>query len=155
MTHNVSAGLLMCRIFTGDLQYFLVHPGGPYFKKKDAGAWSIPKGLPNEGEPLLEAAQREFLEETGIKPVPPFFELGSIRQKSGKVVYAWAFVGDWDPASGIICNTFLLEWPPKSGRKVSFPEVDRADWFSHEAALLKMIGEQTPFLLRAKDALSN
>lgn len=153
MTRNISAGLLMCRIFEGELQYFLVHPGGPFFKKKDAGVWSIPKGVPNEGEPLLEAAQREFSEETGIKPSPPFYELGNIRQKAGKIVYAWAFTGQWDSSSGITCNEFLLEWPPRSGKKVSFPEVDKAEWFSFDDAQVKIISAQIPFLEIAKNVV--
>lgn len=142
----------MCRFSEGELQYFLVHPGGPYFRKKDAGAWTIPKGLPNEGEPLIDAAKREFEEETGIHPAPPFFDLGNIRQKGGKSVYAWGFIGDWDPVNRITCNEFVLEWPPGSGKKVMFPEVDKADWFSYDAALLKITAEQAPFLERAQQA---
>ena len=151
MARNISAGLLMCRLASGEPQYFLVHPGGPYFQKKDAGVWTIPKGLPNENEPLLGTAQREFLEETGIRPSPPFSDLGAIKQKGGKHVYAWAFIGQWDPGTGITCNEFMLEWPPRSGKKVPFPEVDRAGWFTYEEALVKIIREQIPLLERARD----
>lgn len=103
MKQNLAAGLLMYRDANGTLQYFLVHPGGPYFTMKDAGVWSIPKGIPEEGEDLMQAAQREFFEETGIKAVEPFQDIGTVRQKGGKVVQAWAFEGSWDPDSGITC----------------------------------------------------
>src|SRR5688500_14851656 len=106
MTHSLSAGLLMYRLHDQKEEYFLVHPGGPYFAKRDKGIWTIPKGLPEKGEDLLETAQREFFEETGITPSPPFFALGNIRQKGGKVVHAWAFAGQWDAGSGIKCNSF-------------------------------------------------
>ena len=120
----------MYRIRDGLLDIFLAHPGGPLYQNKDAGCWTIPKGEPPEKEPLLDAAIREFEEETGIKPRGPFIELGSIRQKGGKVVYAWAFEGDHNPLQPIRSNTFEMQWPPRSGRSQSFPEVDRAQFFS-------------------------
>src|SRR5688572_17502083 len=129
-----SAGLLMCRWYDGLLEYFLVHPGGPFFKNKDAGAWSIPKGLPDEGEEMLKAAIREFIEETGINPTPPYYELSPIKQKNGKTVFAWTFLGDWDATTGIKSNLFKLEWPPKSGKFQEFPEQDRAAWMDLEKA---------------------
>ncbi len=116
-----SAGLLMFRRREQVLEVLLAHPGGPFWKNKDAGAWSIPKGELEAGEEPLAAAQREFEEELGIKPQGPFFKLGSVTQKSGKVVQAWAFEGDCDP-SAIRGNTFEIEWPPKSGKKTAFPE---------------------------------
>lgn len=130
MPQRVSAGLLMYRIRDGGLQIFLAHPGGPLYQNKDEGCWTIPKGEPPEGELLLDAAVREFEEETGITPAGPYIELGSIRQKGGKVVYGWAFEGDPDPLHPIRSNTFEMQWPPGSGRIQSFPEVDRAQFFS-------------------------
>jgi len=155
MTQLLSAGLLMYRLRAEVEEFFLVHPGGPYYASKDKGVWTIPKGLPEKGEDLLATAQREFFEETGITASPPFFELGNIRQKGGKVVHAWAFAGEWDAESGITCNLFTLEWPPRSGKKVDFPEVDRAQWFRPQEAKEKIIPEQMPFLDRAKEILSS
>jgi len=146
---NVAAGLLMYRQINDHPEFFLVHPGGPYFRKRNTGAWSIPKGLREEGEDLLETAQREFLEETGIKPTGPFHSLNGVRQKGGKIVHAWAFEGSWNPDEGITCNTFFLEWPPRSGKKVNFPEVDDAGWFELQTAFDMIIPEQIPFLKRA------
>src|SRR4051812_24164328 len=120
-TKSVAAGLLMYRINNGTIEFFLVHPGGPFFKNKDKGHWSIPKGIPNEGEDLLAAAQREFTEETGLISKEPYTSLGTATQKSGKTIHAWAFAGDWDESAGIISNTFELEWPPKSRRIQNFP----------------------------------
>jgi len=128
MPSRVSAGLLMYRIKNGDLQIFLAHPGGPFYKNKDEGHWTIPKGE-LEDQPVLDAAIREFEEETGIKPMGPFMELGSIRQKGGKVVYGWAFEGDHDPSQPIRSNTFEMQWPPGSGRNQRFPEIDEARFF--------------------------
>lgn len=146
----------MCRHNQGHLEFFLVHPGGPFFRNKDLGVWSIPKGLPDsENEDLLETAQREFAEETGLIPTPPFHELGHIRQKSGKIVYAWAFRGEWDPTTGIQCNTFKLEWPPKSGRIQEFPEQDKAAWMTFEDAARHIIPEQLPILERAIQTMKN
>ena len=135
---NQSAGILLYRNNNARLEVFLVHPGGPFFKNKDEGAWSIPKGefLDNE-DPLL-AARREFLEETGQKLVSDkFIALSPIRQKSGKTVIAWAVEGDIDPAA-IVSNLFEIEWPPKSGKQASFPEVDRGAWFSIDEAKIKI-----------------
>src|SRR5436190_5427068 len=125
---KIAAGLLMCHWAGTELEYFLVHPGGPFFKKKDAGVWSIPKGMPEGEEELLNAAKREFYEETGLVSKPPFHELGKIEQKGGKIVYAWTFLGEWISTDGIQCNTFTIEWPPRSGRQQEFPEVDKAEW---------------------------
>ncbi|MEX2230929.1 MAG: NUDIX domain-containing protein [Cyclobacteriaceae bacterium] len=154
MKRNLAAGLLMCRVSNGLLEYFLVHPGGPYFKNKDAGVWSIPKGIPEEGEDLIHTAQREFFEETGIKTTPPFYEIGMIKQKGGKGVHAWTFTGKWDPDTGIICNNFSLEWPPRSGKMVDFPEVDKAMWMDYAKATALIIPEQIPFLDRATTILN-
>ena len=130
MTSRVSAGLLMYRFKNGSLQVFLAHPGGPLYQNKDDGHWTIPKGELPPGEALLDAAVREFEEETGIKPRGPYLELGSITQKGGKVVHGWAFKGDHDSSQPIRSNSFEMQWPPKSGRVQSFPEVDRAEFFS-------------------------
>ncbi len=127
----------MYRIKDGALQVLLAHPGGPYFAKKDDGAWTIPKGEPDGDEDLLLAAQREFKEETGITAFGPFIPLRPIKQKGGKVVHAWAFAGDCDPEA-ITSNTFTLEWPPKSGKQREFPEIDRAEWFDLAAARTKI-----------------
>lgn len=134
---KTSAGILLYKIRDGVLRVFLVHPGGPYFAKKDAGAWSIPKGEIDEGEDSLAAARREFEEETGCGPEGDFVSLAPVTQKSGKVVLGWAVEGDCDPAS-IRSNTFTLVWPPKSGVMREFPEVDRAAWFTVEEAKRKI-----------------
>ncbi len=141
----------MYRIRDGRLELFLVHPGGPYWAKKDEGAWTIPKGRVEAGEAPLDAARREFAEETGLEPGGPLLELTSVRQKSGKLVHAWAFEGDCDPAC-IKSNTFTMEWPPQSGHQRSFPEVDRAGFFSPEEARSKMNPAQTTWIneLQAK-----
>lgn len=148
MNATLSAGMLMYRSKHGALEFFLVHPGGPFFRNRDLGFWTIPKGLTNPGEDPLAAASREFTEETGIAPTPPFVDIGSIRQKGGKMVKAWAFRGDWEPEAGIKCNEFIMEWPPRSGNRVSFPEVDRAAWMHYEEAKQAIIAEQIPFLDR-------
>lgn len=132
-------------------EVFLVHPGGPFWRKKDAGAWSIPKGLVDAGEEPFEAARREFAEETGIRPAAQFIDLGEAKQPGGKVVRAWAFEGDCSPR--ISSNTFSMEWPPKSGRFQQFPEVDRGEWFSLEAARKRMNRGQVVFLERLLTAL--
>ena len=155
MIQKTAAGLLMCRFTLETPEYFLVHPGGPFFQNKDEGFWTIPKGLPEAGEELLQTAQREFQEETGIKPRPPFHSLGTIQQKGGKIVHAWTFLGDWQPESGIRCNTFELEWPPRSGKRVEFPEVDRAQWMSYDLARSKLLQAQLPLLERAKSIYEN
>ena len=142
-----SAGLLLFKRRDGKVQVFLVHPGGPFWRKKDAGAWSIPKGEYEEGEDPLAAAKREFEEETGIKPQGKFIALGEIKQPGGKVVSAWAFEGDCSPKE-IQSNTFSMEWPPKSGHKREFPEVDRADWFALDDARRRIVKGQIGFLDR-------
>lgn len=134
---RISAGLLMYRIHDGKLQVLLAHPGGPYFKNKDELAWTIPKGEIGPGEDMLEAAKREFKEETGVTPTGPFTALKPIKQKGGKIVHAWAFKGDCDP-SAITSNTFTMEWPPKSGQQIEFPEIDRADFFDIKKAMRKI-----------------
>ena len=142
---RTSAGLLMYRIRDGVLQVLLAHPGGPYFVNKDDGAWTIPKGEPDEEEDLLVTAQREFEEEMGLKPTGPFISLKPIKQKGGKVVHAWAFEGDCDPAA-IKSNTFTMEWPPKSGRQMEFPEIDRAEWFDLATATKKIKSGQVALI---------
>ena len=128
----------MYRVRAGQMEVLLVHLGGPFWSRKDSGAWFIPKGEVNPEEDHLSAAKREFAEETGLKPgAGSFVPLGSVKQKSGKTVVAWAFEGDCDPGS-IHSNTFTMEWPPKSGRRQEFPEVDRAGFFTREQARDKM-----------------
>jgi predicted NUDIX family NTP pyrophosphohydrolase len=144
---KLSAGLLMYRRRGRALEVFLAHPGGPFWKKKDDGGWSIPKGEYSEGESALDAARREFREETGFEPGTDFVSLGEIRQPSGKIISVWAFEGDCDPAA-LRSNTFSMEWPPKSGRTAEFPEIDRADWFSLDAARAKLLKGQLGFLDR-------
>ena len=134
---RLSAGLLMYRIKNGRIEVLLAHPGGPYFVKEDAGAWTIPKGEPDTDEDLLVTSQREFEEETGITPTGPFVSLKPIKQKGGKIVHAWAFEGDCNPVT-IKSNTFTMEWPPKSGKQQEFPEIDRAKWFDLTAARTKI-----------------
>ena len=153
MPSRVSAGLLMYRIKEGMLRVFLAHPGGPLFQSKDDGYWSIPKGEPPPDEPLLQTAIREFEEETGIKPEGPYIELGSIRQKGGKVVHAWAFECDRDDLQPILSNTFEMQWPPGSGYKQLFPEVDRAQFFSLPEARKKLKEAQWPLVERLEALL--
>lgn len=138
----------MYRTRDRNLEVFLVHPGGPFFAKRDKGAWSIPKGEVDEDENLLQAALREFEEEVGFRPKGPFTDLGDTRQKGGKVVHAWAFEGDRDPREELTGNTFELEWPPHSGRKQSFPEVDRGEFFGIDEARNKLNSAQLVFLDR-------
>jgi predicted NUDIX family NTP pyrophosphohydrolase len=140
-----SAGLLMYRHRRGILEVFLVHPGGPYWAKKDLGSWSIPKGEFIPDEDPLEAARREFEEETGFPVAGHFSSLTPIRQPGGKIVHAWAFEGDCDP-SAIKSNAFSMEWPPRSGKYQEFPEVDRAEWFTIETAKDKILKGQVGFL---------
>lgn len=143
---NASAGLLMYKKAYGKTYAFLVHPGGPFFKNKDKGWWTIPKGMPLPNEGFLGAAIREFREETSIEPTPPYLEMGKIKQKGGKSVYCWAFEGVWDQRNGIICNTFTMEWPPKSGKIIEIPEIDKAEWMELEKALLYINEKQKPFI---------
>ncbi len=135
----------MYRRSNGELEVFLVHPGGPLWAKKDKGAWTLPKGEYEQNENPLVAARREFQEETGFPPTGEFFDLGSIRQKSGKLVIAWAFQGDCDPAR-LTSNTCEIEWPPHSGRRLEIPEVDRGRWFRIGEAREYIRHEQQPFL---------
>lgn len=139
-----SAGLLMYRR-KGELEVFLVHPGGPFWAKKDVGAWSIPKGEYEQDESALDAARREFTEETGFTPEGDFRDLGVVRQPSGKLVSAWAFEGDCDPG-GLTSNTCKIEWPPRSGRFIDCPEVDRGEWFAISDAKKRISTGQLPFL---------
>ncbi|HEY9004577.1 NUDIX domain-containing protein [Ohtaekwangia sp.] len=145
-----SAGLLMCRKISGKQEFFLVHPGGPYYVKKNEGVWSIPKGIADNNEDLLAAAQREFHEETGLSSSPPFHDLGTIKTKGGKIVHAWCFAGAWDESSQpIVSNTFPMEWPPHSGKYINVAEVDRAAWLGFEQAARLINPQQLPFLERA------
>jgi predicted NUDIX family NTP pyrophosphohydrolase len=141
-----SAGLLLFRRST-ELEIFLVHPGGPFWAKKDDGAWSLPKGEYSEEEDALLAAQREFQEETGFRVEGDFLPLGELKQPGGKIVTAWAVAGDVDAAS-VKSNTFSIEWPPKSGRMRAFPEVDRASWFPVAMARNKLLKGQIEFVDR-------
>ena len=147
-----SAGLLMYRRTAGDLQVLLAHPGGPFWRTRDDGAWTLPKGEYETPEEPLDAARREFTEETGMEASPPFLPLGEVVQKSGKRVLAWAFAGEFDPAQ-LRCNTFEMEWPPRSGRRQSYPEIDRVEWFTLGEARRKMIAAQLPLLERLEAAL--
>jgi predicted NUDIX family NTP pyrophosphohydrolase len=142
---KVSAGLLMYRINEGELEFLLAHPGGPFWRNKDAGAWTIPKGKIQEGEEPLLAAQREFEEEIGFKPEGTFVPLTPITQKGGKIVHAWAFQGDCDTTC-IRSNNFQMEWPPRSGRFQTCPEVDRAGFFRMAEAKQKINPAQAAFL---------
>jgi len=147
-----SAGLLMYRRAKGELEVFLVHPGGPIWAKKDQGAWTLPKGEYEQDENPLVAARREFEEETGFQAIGKFVDLGSIKQKSGKIVTAWAFEGDCDPAK-LMSNTCEIEWPPRSGKRIEIPEVDRGHWFNIEEARRYIREEQEKLLdnlLRSK-----
>jgi predicted NUDIX family NTP pyrophosphohydrolase len=144
-----SAGLLLCRVKAGTPEFLIVHPGGPYFASKDDGAWTIPKGLIDDGESPLDAALREFAEETGFSCASDHYEsLGQVRLKSRKIVHGFAFVGDCDP-SALKSNAFEIEWPPRSGRRRSYPEVDRAQFFGADAARRKLIEAQAAFIDRA------
>jgi predicted NUDIX family NTP pyrophosphohydrolase len=127
------------------LEFLLVHPGGPYWAKKDDGAWSVPKGEYGEGEDALDVARRELEEETGLSAEGPFVPLTPVRQRGGKVVSAWGVEGELDP-DALRSNTFTMEWPPRSGRLREFPEVDRAGWFTLEEARVKLNGAQVPLL---------
>lgn len=152
---KLSAGLLMYRRRNDGLQVFLVHPGGPFFAKKDQGVWSIPKGEPNPGEELLQAALREFEEETGVKPEGKLLSLGTITQPGGKIVHAWAFQGNHDDHMPLRSNTFRIEWPPHSGTFRDFPEVDRAKFFEVDTARHMMHPAQVPLLERLVSLLTD
>jgi predicted NUDIX family NTP pyrophosphohydrolase len=150
---RVSAGVLLFRRGSSGLEVLLAHPGGPYFRARDEGHWTIPKGEPDLDEPLLDAAAREFAEETGL-PLPEGtrLELGSITQKGGKVVHAWAVEGDLDPAVAR-SNNIDLEWPPRSGRLQAFPEIDRVAWFDPTEARSRIKEAQIPLIDRLEEAL--
>ena len=142
--NNVSAGLLAFRR-VNSLEVLLAHPGGPLWAKKDDGVWTIPKGLVELGADLFATAQREFIEETNLAATGEFIALAAVKQKSGKIVNAWAFEADFD-LSSFSSNTFEMEWPPKSGRRQSFPEIDRVAYFAMPAAMNKILAYQRPLL---------
>lgn len=148
-----SAGILLYRNINKQLQVFLVHPGGPFFKNKDAGAWSIPKGEFDSDENPLAAAKREFLEETGQAVEGEFIKLSPVKLKSGKIIYAWAVEGDIDHET-IVSNLFEIEWPPKSGKMTAFPEIDRAAWFDLEEAVVKVNAAQVGLVEELRKILS-
>jgi len=140
-----TAGILLFREAPGGLEVLLVHPGGPFWRNKDEAAWTIPKGMVDDGEDPFDAARREFREETGGSPDGEAIALEPLRQPSGKIIHAWALRGQFDLAT-LTSNTFLMEWPPGSGRQREFPEVDRAGWFSMEEAGRKILRGQAPLL---------
>jgi predicted NUDIX family NTP pyrophosphohydrolase len=151
-----SSGLLLYRRGSaGALEVFLAHPGGPFFAKKDAGAWTLPKGEPDPGEEdLLYVAKREFCEETGLSaPAGPYVPLGTVKQAGGKVVHAWACPGEADPAR-VSSNTVMIEWPPRSGNRMQIPEIDRCEWFDLSAAREKINRAQVDFLDRLSQIVS-
>jgi predicted NUDIX family NTP pyrophosphohydrolase len=148
----LSAGILLFRRPPGSIEVLLVHPGGPFWARRDEGSWSIPKGEHAAGETAVDAARREFEEETGSPPPEALVELGEVRQKSGKRVQAWAGEGDLD-ADAVRSTTFELEWPPRSGRMQTFPEVDRAAWFELDEARRRLLPAQVPFVDRLRDHL--
>jgi len=150
---RTSAGLLVYRRRHETVEVFLVHPGGPYWQNKDLGAWSIPKGEYAPGEDPLEAAKREFHEETGFTIDGTFHELQPVKQAGGKMVHAWAVEGDFD-ATHVHSNTFAMEWPPRSGKSQQFPEVDRAEWFALSEAKGKILSGQVPLLLQLEKLIA-
>lgn len=154
MRTKQSAGILLYRMRSRAIQVLLVHPGGSFWAKKDDGAWSIPKGEYDEGADALEAAEREFLEETGFKVHGATVPLMPLRQPSGKVISVWAVEGDIDAAL-IRSINFRMEWPPKSGKLQEFPEVDRAEWFSLTTAHRKILPGQRPFLAQLEQMIQN
>jgi predicted NUDIX family NTP pyrophosphohydrolase len=138
---------------SGTLEFFLAHPGGPFWANREDGAWTIPKGGVEAGEEILDAARREFEEETGITPTGPYISLGSIRQRAGKVVHAWGWESDADPASAV-SNTMTTEWPRGSGRRITYPEVDRCAWFTASSAVGKINAAQGELITRLEAALA-
>lgn len=151
--NEISAGLLAFRRNT-ELEVLLAHPGGPFWAKRDAGAWTVPKGLVDAGDDLLVTAQREFTEETGFVAHGPFTALRPVQQKSGKIVHAWAFEADFDPLH-FTSNLFEMEWPPKTGRRASFPEIDRLEWIAFDPACEKILKYQQPFLSQLRAMLTD
>jgi predicted NUDIX family NTP pyrophosphohydrolase len=145
MASKLSAGIVLYRRRSQGTEVLLVHPGGPFWARKDEGAWSIPKGEYEAGEDPLAAAKREFLEETGFEVKGPFVALTPLRQSSGKIISAWATEGDLD-AGAVASGTFSMEWPPRSGKTVAFPEVDRALWYDPASAKRKLVTGQRPFV---------
>lgn len=129
----------------GEVEVLLAHPGGPFWSRRDAGSWTLPKGEIEEGEDPLAAARREFEEETGFASAPPFLLLGELKQKSGKRITAWAFEGDADPQH-LVSSPFEMEWPPRSGRMQRFPEIDRVAWFGPDEARARLLAGQAPFI---------
>jgi predicted NUDIX family NTP pyrophosphohydrolase len=149
---KISAGILLFRRSPAGVEVLLVHPGGPFWMKKDQGAWSIPKGMADEGEDLLAAAKREFFEETGSTVAGEFIELGAHRQPGGKTIVAWAHESEFEPES-LRSNAFTMEWPPRSGKTAEFPEVDKAGWYSLDEALNKATKGQKPILAALAEKL--
>lgn len=147
-----SAGLLLFRLRDNRIEILLGHPGGPFWRRKDQGAWTIPKGLIDAGEDPRAAALREFTEETGHRPAGGLLSLGSARQPGGKLVHAWAVQDDWDPV-GLRSNTFEMEWPPRSGKRQEFPEIDRAAWFGIAEARSRILEGQAVFIDRLLEAV--
>ena len=153
-TQRVAAGLLLYRRTSGGIEVLLAHPGGPIFARRDAGNWTIPKGEPDGDEELISVARREFAEETGHPaPAGTLIELGSIVQKGGKVVHAWAAEGNLDPARAV-SNTFEMEWPPRSGLRRAFPEIDRVAWFRPDEARERIKAAQIPLIDRLEAAVA-
>ena len=147
-----SAGILLFKTEDHQLQFFLVHPGGPFWQKKDAGAWSIPKGEFTDDEDALSAARREFQEETGITLTGDFIKLTPVRQKAGKTIFAWAVEGNADPAN-ISSNFFSMEWPPGSGKSKQFPEVDKAGWYPADEAIQKINPAQAELITELQNKI--
>lgn len=150
----VSSGLILFRRTSGKLEVLLAHPGGPFWARRDAGAWTIPKGAVDEGEDLLDAARREFREETGIEADGPFISLGSIKQRAGKTVHAWAWEGDADPLA-VTSNVMSTEWPRNSGKFLTFPEVDRCAWFDVRTAHAKINPAQAALIERLQTIVTS
>jgi len=149
---KTSAGILLFRQRSSGVEVMLVHPGGPFWAKKDEGAWSLPKGLADEGEDLIAAARREFFEETGATVSGEFIDLGAHKQPGGKTVVAFGCEGDFDPAS-LSSNLFSMEWPPRSGKSAEFPEVDKAGWFELNEAMKKVTKGQRPIIAALAERL--
>lgn len=153
MASKRSAGILLYRLRSGEPEVLLVHPGGPFWAKKDDGAWFLPKGELQENEEPVSAARREFAEELGTEPpAGELLELGTVKNKSGKLIYAWGLAGDFDTAT-LRSNTVTIEWPPRSGQQREIPEVDRAQFFGVPEAMVKMHAAEQPFLERLLAAL--